>query len=236
MKPFFILIFSLLVMILTSGCKKVYPDGPAIRENRNVSRFRKIETTFSAHVEYRKSPDIKVEVLAAENIQQYVIAEVIGDRLILRTPSNISLKRGSVTVYVTAPELDGITLTGSGNFTAVDPIDADALTLDLSGSGDITISELGTSSLKARISGNGNITINSGNSGRQEVSVTGSGDYNAQQLETEDAIVKLTGSGDARVWVRRKLDATITGSGDIRYAGTPEVNASVTGSGSVKRL
>ncbi|MCD2422361.1 DUF2807 domain-containing protein [Niabella pedocola] len=235
MKQTFFLSFIAALLILAQSCKKVYPDGPAVTETRNVSGFGKIETTFSAHVEYRTGAS-KVEVLAADNIQRYVITEVIGDKLVIRTPNNVSIKRGSVTVYVTAPSLTAVTLTGSGNFNAVDEIETAAMDLKLTGSGNVTIAKLKAATLNAQISGDGDININSGESNNQDVTITGSGNYNAHQMQSRDTKARITGSGNIKVWAKDQLNVTITGSGNLRYAGTPVISASVTGSGNVRAL
>lgn len=236
MRQTLFLSFIALLLTFTQGCKKVYPEGPAVREIRNVTGFGKIETTFSANVEYTKSADSRVEVLAAENIQRYVIAEVVDGKLVLRTPDNVWIKKGSVTVYVAAPTLAAITLTGNGNFTALDEIETETMGLKVTGSGNVTLAKLTTSSLRAQISGDGDVAINNGESETQELTITGSGDYNAHQMQSKEAMIKLTGSGDAKVWTMDKLNVTITGSGDVRYVGNPVVAASITGSGNVKGL
>ncbi|MCF3108648.1 DUF2807 domain-containing protein [Niabella sp. CC-SYL272] len=235
MKQTLFLVFIAVLFTFVQGCKKVYPDGPAVKETRNVGGFGKIETTFSAQVEYRTGAS-KVEVLAADNIQRYVITEVIDDKLVIRTPNNVSIKRGSVTVYVTAPSLTAITLTGSGNFTAVDEIETGAIDLALTGSGNMTIARLKAGSVKSRLSGDGDINISNGESDIQDITITGSGNCNAHQMQSRDAKVRITGSGNAKLWAKDQLNVTITGSGNVRYAGTPVVAATITGSGNVKAL
>ena len=234
MKQILPLSLMLLMLAASQSCKKVYPDGPAVRETRNVTGFDKIEATFSGHVEYTKGTETKVEVLAADNIQRYVITEVVGGKLVVRTPNNVTIKRGSVTVYVTAPELEAITLTGSGNFTAFDEITAGSMDLKLTGSGNVTLAKLSAASLKTQISGNGDVTINAGQCNSQDVTLTGSGDYDAHQMQSNEVKLRLTGSGDAKVWATDQLNVAISGSGDVRYVGHPVVSAAITGSGTVK--
>ncbi|WP_300603305.1 head GIN domain-containing protein [Niabella sp.] len=235
MKQTLFLGFIAVLLTIAQSCKKVYPDGPAVKETRNVGAFGKVETTFSAHVEYRTGAS-KVEVLAADNIQHYVITEVVDDKLVIRTPNNVSIKRGSVTVYVTAPALTAVTLTGSGNFTAFDVLETGALELKLTGSGNITIDRLKAVSLKSQISGDGDLYINNGETSSQDVTITGSGNYNAHPMQSKEANVRITGSGNAKVWAKDQLNVTITGSGNLRYVGTPVIATSITGSGNVRAL
>ncbi|MGJ7029883.1 head GIN domain-containing protein [Niabella hirudinis] len=236
MKQVLFLFSMALLLAAVQGCKKVYPDGPAVRETRSVTAFDKIETALSGHVEYTTGADTKVEVLAADNLQRYVIIKVVNGKLVVRTPDNVTIKKGSVTVYVTTPALTAVTLTGNGNFTAIDAITSGSMDLKLTGSGNITLAKLSAVSLKAQLSGNGDININAGQNESQDVTATGSGNYDAHRMLSNETKIKLTGSGDVRVWAKDRLNVTITGSGDVRYAGTPVVSASITGSGTVKGL
>lgn len=237
MKQFVLTAFAVVLFLSAMvGCKKIFPEGPAIRETRSVADFDRIEATFSGNVEYMQGPAKKVEVEAAHNIQSYILTEVVANKLVLRTKPNITIKHGSVTIYVSNPTLTGATLTGSGNISVHTDVSTPALDLKLSGSGDISIAQLTATSLKAVLTGSGNLSVQGGAIHKQEVTITGNGDYNAGSMHSEEAKVTLTGSGDARLWAGNRLDVTITGSGNVWYAGTPTVNASISGSGKVRKM
>ncbi|MGC4235459.1 MAG: head GIN domain-containing protein [Niabella sp.] len=218
------------------GCKKIFPDGPAIRETRTVADFDKIEAAFSGNVEFVQGPAAKVEVEAAHNIQSYILTEVIANKLVLKTRPNVTIKGGSVTIYVSNPSLTGATLSGSGNISVLTGITTSVLSLKLSGSGNIMIPALSATSLKADLTGSGNLSIQGGTTHNQEVHITGHGDYSTHLMRSEEAKVRLTGSGNAKLWAENRLDITITGSGNVWYTGTPTVNTSISGSGKVRKM
>ncbi|WP_162817935.1 head GIN domain-containing protein [Niabella yanshanensis] len=232
-------LLSLVVIALftfTTGCKKVFPDGPAVEENRAVGDFSKVEAAFSGNVEFVQSASKSVTVKAADNLQGYIITEVKGNTLVLKTKPNISIKGGSVTIYVSNPSMNGATISGSGNFSLKSDINTTSLDLRVSGSGNIYASKLTATNLEAEITGSGDITIEGGTINTQDIRITGNGDYHTQQMRSEQAKVKVSGSGEARLWADKKLDVQISGSGDVWYSGSPSINTSISGSGKVRKL
>ncbi|GAB3424888.1 head GIN domain-containing protein [Niabella aquatica] len=236
MKSLVVAVSALAFISIMAGCKKIFPEGPAIRETRSVADFDRVEATFSGNVEFVQGPAKKVEVETAHNIQDYVLTEVIANKLVLRTKPNVTIKHGSVTIYVSNPTLTGAALTGSGNIVVQSDVTTPALDLKISGSGSISIPRLTATSLKAVLTGSGNLSLQGGGVQKQELTITGNGDYNASSMRSEEAKVTLTGSGDARLWTENRLEATITGSGDVWYTGTPTVSTSISGSGKVRKM
>src|SRR5436189_10474 len=87
----------------------------------------------------------------------------------------------------------------------------DALSLAISGSGDIKVGTLTAGKVIAAISGSGDIVV-AGKADSLEGSIAGSGDLRARDLEVADAKVSIAGSGDAAIWTRSNLSVSIVGS------------------------
>ncbi|WP_346237652.1 head GIN domain-containing protein [Niabella insulamsoli] len=231
-------LFAYVAALLTfaSGCKKIFPEGPAVKEARVVPGFTAIEAAFSGDVQFVQGAARSVEVEAAQNIQGYILAEVKGHTLVVKTRPNISIKKGSVKVYISNPDLDGAAISGSGNFTAQTVITSTYLNLRISGSGNIKLQKITAASVDADITGSGNIAIEAGNIQEQAITISGNGNYESPQMRSEKANVRLTGSGAAKVWAEDRLDVSISGSGDVWYSGSPDIHTSISGSGRVRKL
>ncbi len=229
-------IFIIALIIFTTGCKKVFPDGPAIEENRTVGDFTRVEAAFSGSVEFVQAPSQSVIVKAADNLQDYIITEVKGNTLVLKTKPNVNIRGGSVTIYVSNPAMNGASISGSGNFSFTSNINTCTLELSVSGSGNISLPQLTSTNVNAEITGSGDISINGGTVATQDIRITGNGDYHTQQMRSEQAIVRVSGSGEAKLWADNKLDVQISGSGDVWYSGNPSINTSISGSGKVRKL
>ena len=177
-------------------------------ETRELSGFERIELQGSLDVKYQQADSFSVEVSAPEKYLDKVETIVEGNRLVLRMKGdgkfiNFGVSDGDgVKVYVTSPDLIGVTLRGSGDFECVHLVDTDNLDITLNGSGDIKFADVICD--------------------RVNVSLVGSGDVDMREVKTLWAGVSVVGSGDVKMRFENsgKVEANITGSGDITLKGT----------------
>lgn len=142
-----------------------------------------------------------------------------------------------LTIYITVPDLNEITLSGSGNITVNDFTDqGEDLDVNLSGSGSISLrSYNGPENLSVNISGSGIITAYSPISTLKNLNIKigGSGDYLGFPIHSDDCTINISGSGNCQVFVNNTLDVKIGGSGSVFYKGHPTVTSNITGSGTI---
>lgn len=188
-----------------------------------------------------------------------------GDTLISQDDNTLFLGKSQqgldydepVKFRVSLPELERVTLRGSGRV-FVRPIKTNAalnfelqgsgsvylhdgefsaLTVVLGGSGDIDATALAVNRLVANIAGSGSIQIGTLNAGSTMVSIGGSGDFSVIDdcSIDEDVTVNIAGSGDfnGEVCSAHATMANIIGSGDVQIGSSARVNANIVGSGNV---
>jgi hypothetical protein len=202
-----------LAAITINNCdvNAVSGSGVSKTESRSVGSFSKIELSGSPDVEVAVGSPMSVSVTADDNILPLVETKVSGDTLDIDSKGSYNTHIG-VTVKITAPTLEGVSVSGSGN---------------------IHVTGLKGDEMEAGITGSGNVDL-SGAVGRLKAHITGSGDLKANDLSAKHVKVSVTGSGDATIQATEELDASVTGSGDVHYSGNPpEVRKNVIGSGDV---
>lgn len=189
-------------------------------ETRPLRDFERIELLGSLDVKYQQADSFSVEVCAPEKYLDQVETLVDDNRLVLRMKGegkfiNFGVADGDdVKVYVTSPDLIGVTLRGSGDFECLHLVDTDNLDITLNGSGDIKFADVICD--------------------RVNVSLVGSGDVDMREVKTLWAGVNLVGSGDVKMCFNNsgKVEANLTGSGDITLKGTvSDYKYNVRGSG-----
>ena len=195
-----------------SSASSTHGSGMPVTEVRDVAPFTSIELVGSNNVVVRVGEEQTVVVKADDNLIDRVTTEVQSGELIIgSTPGSFSTK-SPMSVEVTVPTLDAVTLAGSGNM-AVDGIDAESLRADLPGSG--------------TLSGSGTAT-------HLNVTVGGSGAVQFARLVADVVHAAVSGSGSIFITATKSLDAAVSGSGVIVYAGNPhDVTRSITGSGAI---
>ncbi|MGZ3811951.1 MAG: head GIN domain-containing protein [Mucilaginibacter sp.] len=238
----------LLAAILLSGSAYTYANShPAVKigvakiEDRHLSGFNAVSLggSFDVYITQGSTESVKVE--APDNVIDHIITEVSGGVLKIYNKHDDGFHWGDLfgshkkmAIYVTAKDLNSISVSGSGDIFFKEGIHTNSLKLRVSGSGDMT-GRVDVKTLETSISGSGDIKI-SGRADNSTVSVGGSGDFSGRGLVTINTAVRVTGSGDASVNASSKVDASVSGSGDIKYTGgAKNVSSSKSGSGDIER-
>ena len=190
---------------------KIKGSGNIISENRELTNFSSINLIGGIDVNIKFSDKYNCTVVSDENLIPYIKTEVVNNNLQISINKNYSSIEG-IEVNVNAPEYDEVSISGSGDINIID-FKNDNLSLNISGSGDITANgEVQT--LIAKISG--------------------SGDIISAELISKSATITINGSGDAKIWASDSISAQINGSGDIEYSGNPiNVKSKINGSGDI---
>jgi len=210
-------------------------SGDVVVSARTVGAFDTIDTGGSAEVRVHKGPAARVVVSTDANLQEYYTAATSGGVLRLGFATGTSVSRVTrLVVDVYAPDIESVSVSGSGDMTFVDAFAGDAFAASVSGSGSVQGS-LRFETVSAKISGSGSILL-TGACETLDLTVSGSGTFEGRGMQASSVTATLSGSGDAEVFATKRLDARLSGSGQIRYDGSPVVNASVSGSGSIRHL
>lgn len=212
----------------------------AENEERELPSFSEISMRISGTLYIEQGSEQRVRVVAKPSALEDIITEVKGRNLNIRFKSNTifrqSFSPGKVEIYITVPEVDALSLSGSGDIIAREKIQSRILDLTISGSGDIALSELDAERVNAAISGSGDILVKKGGIADElSVVISGSGNVESFGFEAKNADVKIVGSGSCNVNTNGSLKARIAGSGNVYYKGNPQIDTSVLGSGKVKK-
>ena len=196
----------------SSSSNSVQGSGVAATQTRELERFSSVELAGSNNVVVHVGGKQSVVVHADDNLLRHVTTQVQAGNLIIGNTSGSFTTKSPMSVEVSVPSLEALTLTGSGV---------------------ISTTGIKTASLTVRLSGSGVLRA-SGSATRLDVSVGGSGDAQLEQLAARDAHAVVSGSGRILVRATNSLDAAVPGSGAIIYSGNPaHVTTSITGNGAV---
>lgn len=207
-------------------------SGDVSSESREVSGFEQIKLRGSGSVIVEVTGTESLTIEAEENLLEYLTTDVEGGVLELGTSRSISPTE-EITYRITAIALDALTISGSGDITALG-VSGERLDVEISGSGDLRLPDVQVREVSADLSGSGAIEI-SGATDELRVSISGSGDFEGSDLTADTGNVVVSGSGDAAVNVTERLEAAVSGSGTVRYYGNPTVDATTSGSGDIER-
>jgi hypothetical protein len=232
-----ILLTALLFCITFSYArdKKIKGNGKMTTTTRTTSDYNDIACAGKFNYILVEGSEGNITIEGEQNLLEYIITEVKGNTLVIKTANNINLRPShNKTIKITIPfkDINSVSLAGSGDLWNKDIIRASDLDISLAGSGDVVL-HIEASNTVGKIAGSGDLTLK-GNTITLEASIAGSGDFNGFNLQSKHTEVNVAGSGDAKVVSSESLKARVAGSGDIEYRGHPKTeDFKVSGSGSI---
>ena len=191
----------------------------------------------NADIYITQAETFSVEVEASENLLEIIETEVKNECLKIDTKRNKCIKgKNTPVVYISLPDLTGVTISGSGNIYINETLTAGRMDFKISGSGDVYAKDLVLDNLTLKVSGSGTFDLSSTKIANDlNIEVSGSGDFNGLDFPTVNADIKVSGSGDCKVNISEYLKVVISGSGSVEYKGNPSIDQKVTGSGSIRQ-
>jgi hypothetical protein len=224
------------VFIITMVLTTALASGQS-KETRSVRNFTKVSFGVAGDLFIKIGPEYLLTIEGDKRILDEIETVVSGDRLTIKKENwRFSFNNDDrVTINLTMPELEGVGVSGSGKAQIMDPVEADQLSLSVSGSGKLITNNLNVDDLSCGISGSGDVILGSGGSiDTGEISISGSGGFSGEEIEIDHLKVSISGSGNCRCKTGDSLEAHVSGSGNVTYVGNPKVNARVSGSGHVR--
>jgi len=204
-------------LAFTMSCSKddenpcVQAGGPIVTDTRMVDNFHSIEAVWVGNIYLTQGTSQVLEIVTHENILNLITTTVANGVLDLQltgcTQGDLDLD-----VFITVPELRGVSLSGVGDIIGQTDFQTDNLAISLEGVGNVNFS---------------------GQANSFDLSISGVGNVSAFGLTAETCTIVISGSGDVEVTATNQLDVTISGTGNVYYKGNPMITSSISGSGSV---
>ncbi|MGE5480460.1 MAG: head GIN domain-containing protein [Chloroflexota bacterium] len=206
-------------------------SGTIKKVKLEVSNFQNI-TLDGAYGVFIRQDSVRGIILETDdNIVEHIKLESMGESIRIKTKGAICPTK--INLYISSPNLTGITVNGSADVNGIGKIDFKYFDISINGSGDVRFEDLTTQTLKARVAGSGDLFFG-GVAYNSEFEIDGSGDIHADKLRSSYCDATIAGSGDMAVWADSSLRAAIHGAGDILYYGAPRsIKTTVHGSGEI---
>lgn len=200
------------------GCVETFDgNGVPARETRALSGFERVSARGALDIELTPG-DFFVEVSIDENLVSRVETVLDDGALVIRVRGgNLGDVLPGPHVRVRLPSLRDVELNGSGRLTAETFEESDSVSVELSGSGNVSWSG-DAPDVEGLLNGSGELVLE-GTADRIELILNGSGSLDARGLEADAADIELEGSGTISATVNGRVDAAVDGSGGVELYG-----------------
>ena len=133
-------LLALCISVTSCINETIEGNGIPASEKRHTQTFNKVKSSGSFEVYIAHGDEHRVTVNAEENVLPFIETYVSNGKLILDIEDHTSIRNDfPMEIFITTPELNGISLSGSGRI-STDYFESNRLELLLSGSGDIITS------------------------------------------------------------------------------------------------
>ena len=225
------------------------------REVRDVESFNKISFGFPGKLYLKQGSPQRVELQGDADVLEEVETEVDGGRLKIGKEGKWFNwnDNDKITVYITVPNIEAVSVSGSGDIIGESKIRTNDLDVNVSGSGSLSLEVEANGDVDARVSGSGNMVLK-GHFESIDTDVSGSGKVVLDAMIDNAADFGISGSGKIEAHGQAELvkanisgsgkvlaadlktercEVRISGSGDVEINVTTELDANISGSGSV---
>jgi hypothetical protein len=201
-------------------------EGEVVTEVIEVDGFTGVHASSGIDVNITQG-DFYVEVVADENLHEYITVERDGGNLRIGTERNIYRAKSKV-VNVTLPELTDIRISSAGDIQSTGKFTCEDLDIEISSAGDLNM-EVEAEAIDISISSSGDCDI-WGRTIELDAQLSSAGDLNAFDLEADYVKVRVSSAGDASVFANKEIEMSASSAGNIYYKGDAEVISSTTSS------
>lgn len=205
------------------------------KKNIDADDFSSVAFGVMGELELEQGNSFSVVLEGDEDLLDAIKVRVTDGKLVISKPNWRLARNEKLYAYVTMPELEGVSVSGSGKVFNKGSIECDEVYFSVSGSGEIEFDSFSADDIKMRVSGSGEISLEGEDADRADVSISGSGNVDADGLKFEEAMVKISGSGKCTIWVTDAIKASISGSGDVYVKGDPNIDSRSSGSGKIRK-
>lgn len=233
----------LILTVLLMSCVGV--SAKVVRASKNIvsrsiespAAFTSVVLSGIADVEYTQSTDgtTSIEIFAPDNVIDLV--EVYSAGGILKVglrPKITVVGDAEITVRASSPSLNGVTVSGAGDFeTRSVAIEGD-MNITVGGAGDVEFDNLACRKLGVSISGAGSVDLERGTAQAAGYVVSGAGEIDADGITAGSVIAKASGAGEISCHATTSIDASASGASKIEVYGRPsQVSQKASGVGKI---
>lgn len=208
---FFPLVAALLVWSAAHADPSTGAKKADVTEARSTGAFTGIHVKSVIGVDLTIGKTTKVVLKGPADWLPRITTTVDHGVLVIDMPGKYK-KIPELSVAITTPSLDAITISGVGNVDATG-LTGDSLAVDVSGTGQLTLA---------------------GAVGAMTMDLSGAVEVEAKDLITKTTTLDISGTGNAEVHATKQIDVDISGVGAVTVYGKPaKVSKHITGTGAV---
>jgi hypothetical protein len=218
-----ILMMVVLAMILAPAqlfAQQIKGNKKVVKEERTIQPFTALEVGGAFDVSYAQGATLSLVVEADDNLMKSIRTEVKDGRL---TISSKNIRNAtSLNIYLTAPALNEIKLSGAANLEGENTLTTQDLLIDVSGASEARLM-IEVETLKANASGASELKLR-GTADDISITASGASEVKASELLATTGDANASGAADIKINVSEKISTSSSGAGNVTVRGNADVS------------
>ncbi len=190
-----------------------------VNQERPVEPFTGIDVggAFNVYLTIRDQFSLIIET--DENLLEKITTKIRNEKLTI-TSSGIR-NASKLNIYVSAPEISYVNVSGAATLKSDNTLAADYLELIASGASNLSL-DVDVDELVTEASGASSVKL-TGTAFNHKVKASGASDVKAGNLLTTNTTVAASGAADVKINASEKVTRKISGAGSVKVTGAPEI-------------
>ena len=203
----------------------------------DVKAFTSIISNAVANIIFTQGNTTSVVVKGNQDAVNRTKVEVKNGQLQINTTGNDKNNQNSsdVVIYVTAPNISDVNMSGVGSFKINGDYKGDDLKMNINGVSNVDAKKLDVKNITVNGNGVGNVNLG-GKAQTANLGNNGVGNIDAKNLKVQDVKANNNGIGDINCHAEKSIDTKNSAVGNVNYYGQPSnTKVSNNGMGTVNR-
>ena len=231
-------LFLIVLVLGTTSCINAQfsgekGNGNLVKQDREVGHFTAISAGTGLDVYVVQGDKEAITVETDENLQDNIITEVRGDKLVVKVEDRIRRAK-AMSVYITLVDVNEIHISSGCDFKTESTLKVKELDIEVSSGADAKL-DLHADKLSCSVSSGADADL-WGTANYFYAKASSGSDLDAHELTAKVCKAKASSGADVTVNVTEEIDASASSGGDVSYYGNPtQVDVNTSSGGDVNR-
>ncbi|MRT93169.1 head GIN domain-containing protein [Ancylomarina sp. 16SWW S1-10-2] len=208
-------------------------NGNVVKQDREIGHFTAISAGTGLDVFVVQGETEAVTVEADENLQDNIITEVRGGKLIVKVEDRIR-KAKAKSVYITLVNVNKINISSGCDFETKSTLNVKELDIEVSSGADAKL-DIHADKLSCSVSSGADADL-WGTANYFYAKASSGSDLDAHKLTAKTCKAKASSGADVSVNATEEIDASASSGGNVSYYGNPtKVDVNTSSGGDVNR-
>ncbi|RXQ96127.1 DUF2807 domain-containing protein [Ancylomarina salipaludis] len=231
-------LFLIAIILGTTSCINAQfsgekGNGNVVKQDREIGHFSAISAGTGLDVFVVQGDKEAITVEADENLQDNIITEVRGDKLVVKVEDRIR-RATAMSVYITLVDVNEIHISSGCDFKTKSTINTKNLDIEVSSGADAKL-DIHADQLSCSVSSGADADL-WGTANYFYGKASSGSDLNARELSAKVCKAKASSGADVTVNATEEIEASASSGGDVNYYGNPsKVDVNTSSGGDVNR-